>query len=221
MAADLIQDSSIPHTFVHDLESVFWVLIWVVVSYMPTTWDNGEHSSFLKETMCPKVYGTRGGTRKKDFILAKQFPPVRNVDAVTRLLFVLSHLLAPRHYVDLKISLPNYALTTIDVDVTMSQNDDSEKNSKEDPNEEKPNVSPKTEEPSGAEMFPDGLRDHSMIIGLFYGALDDSPWPLNDAADPQPKLPSTEEVRFMRAGSNRSRSQAEKSGVFVLLQSPS
>ncbi len=107
---------------------------------------------------------------------------------------------------DLKISLPNYALTTIDVDVTMSQNDNSEENSKEDPNEEKPNVSPKTEEPSGAEMFPDGLCDHSMIIGLFYGALDDSPWPLNDATDPQPKLPSTEEVRFMRAGSNRSRS---------------
>ena len=122
---------------------------------------------------------------------------------------------------DLKISLSNYTLTTIDVDVMMSQNDDSEENSKEDPNEEKPNVSPKTEEPSGAEMFPGGLRDHSTIIGLFYGALDDSPWPLNDATDPQPKLPSTEEVRFMRAGSNRSRSQAEKSGVFVLPQSPS
>jgi len=95
MAADLIQDSSIPHTFVHDLESVFWVLIWIVVSYMPTTWDDGECSSFLKETMCPKVYGPRGGTRKKDFILAKRFPPVRNIDMVMRLLFVLSDLLAP------------------------------------------------------------------------------------------------------------------------------
>src|SRR6266851_4086010 len=119
---------------------------------MPTTWDDGKRSSFLKETMCPKVYGTRGGTGKKDFILAKWFLPVHNVDTITRLLFVLSHLLAPQHYVDLKISLPNYALTTIDVDVTMSQNDNSEENSKEDPNEEKPNVSPKMEEPSRAEM---------------------------------------------------------------------
>ncbi|KAI9446708.1 hypothetical protein H4582DRAFT_1804459, partial [Lactarius indigo] len=31
MTADLIQESSIPHTFVHDLESTFWVMIWIVI----------------------------------------------------------------------------------------------------------------------------------------------------------------------------------------------
>ncbi|KAI9436787.1 hypothetical protein BJY52DRAFT_1130340, partial [Lactarius psammicola] len=37
MAADLVQRSSIPHTFIHNLESAFWVMLWVVILYMPSS----------------------------------------------------------------------------------------------------------------------------------------------------------------------------------------
>ncbi len=61
MAADLVQRSSIPHTFIHDLESAFWVMLWVVILYMPSSWDIGDRSYFLKETMSPRVYDNSGG----------------------------------------------------------------------------------------------------------------------------------------------------------------
>jgi len=220
MAAELIEDSSIPHTIVHDLESVFWVLIWVVVSYMPTGWDTYECSSFLKETMCPKVYGTKGGTVKRDFILSKRIPPVPHTKLVERLLFMLSKLLAPR-YQQKQISTPNWDVASIDEDVAMNQSYNLE-NSDEDSNEETPNVSPQTEEPSEAPGIPEDLHNHSKTIKYFHQAIVDRGWPnAPDGAQPQTKLLSTEEERDLRTGSIRSKSQAEKKGVFVLPQSPS
>ncbi|KAF8498044.1 hypothetical protein F5888DRAFT_1567446, partial [Russula emetica] len=37
MAAELIECPKIRHTFIHDLESFFWVLMWIVVTQVPTT----------------------------------------------------------------------------------------------------------------------------------------------------------------------------------------
>ncbi|KAI9456112.1 hypothetical protein BJY52DRAFT_1106829, partial [Lactarius psammicola] len=33
MVADLVQQSHTPHTFIHDLESAFWVILWIVFSH--------------------------------------------------------------------------------------------------------------------------------------------------------------------------------------------
>ena len=55
MVADLIQRLNIAHTFVHDLESTFWVLLWVTFAYMPNTWSDVDRSSFLRGTMSPRV----------------------------------------------------------------------------------------------------------------------------------------------------------------------
>ena len=65
MAAELIQHPETPQTFIHDLESAFWVLIWVVVSYMPTNMDAGKCSNFLKDIMSPKVYNKSSSRLKK------------------------------------------------------------------------------------------------------------------------------------------------------------
>jgi hypothetical protein len=199
MAADLTENSSIPHTYVHDLESVFWVLIWVVVSYIPTAWEINERSSFLKETMCPKVYGdSGGGTAKRDFLQGGRAPPVPHAIQIEELLWALSRLLSPRlKKLHAEIIPRNWVLAPM----KRAEGD----------NEEKPNVTP---EPY--EMFPGGLDNHDIIIGLFSGAISQPGWPEGDAAKLQPKLPSTAELRFLRTGSMRSRSQAEKIGVFVL-----
>ena len=68
MAAELIVNPSILHTPEHDLESVFWVLLWLTLLYTKTSWDIRLRSSILTEVMNPKVYPTGGGTPKLHFI---------------------------------------------------------------------------------------------------------------------------------------------------------
>ena len=72
MAADLIDNPTIPQTFIHDLKSTFWVLLWVVLSYMKTNWNDATWSSALKETMSPWIYhssnGATGGRNKINFL---------------------------------------------------------------------------------------------------------------------------------------------------------
>jgi hypothetical protein len=64
MAADLVLKSSIPQTFVHDLESAFWVMIWVALLYLPSNWDTTDRSSFIRGTMNPPVFRGSGGFNK-------------------------------------------------------------------------------------------------------------------------------------------------------------
>ncbi|KAF8484210.1 hypothetical protein F5888DRAFT_1773518, partial [Russula emetica] len=65
MAAELIERPKIRHTFCHrrhDLESFFWVLMWIVVTRVPTTWDESARSIFINGVMNPKVYSNIGST---------------------------------------------------------------------------------------------------------------------------------------------------------------
>jgi Fungal protein kinase len=77
MAAELIENPGIPHTLEHDLESVFWVLLWVTLLYMKTSWP--MVSTTLNDAMNPRVYPSGGGASKLHFIgnpsaLAGLFP---------------------------------------------------------------------------------------------------------------------------------------------------
>jgi len=68
MAADLVENPAIPHTPEHDLESVFWVLLWMTLLYMKTSWSIEIRSSTLNSTMSPDVYQSSGGRGKLDFM---------------------------------------------------------------------------------------------------------------------------------------------------------
>ena len=74
MAAALVENSETPHTLEHDLESAFWVLIWAIVSYMPTSMGEEECSNFLKDTMSPKVYRKHSGADKRKYLIAREVP---------------------------------------------------------------------------------------------------------------------------------------------------
>lgn len=70
MAANLVESSGIKQTFIHDLESFFWVLLWIALNYAKTTWTIEKRSSFLATTFSPDVYllpggGATGGDSKK------------------------------------------------------------------------------------------------------------------------------------------------------------
>jgi hypothetical protein len=60
MAGDLVESPDTAHTVAHDLESFFWVLLWVVMIYVKTNWDAGKRTTFISNTMSPRVFGTSG-----------------------------------------------------------------------------------------------------------------------------------------------------------------
>ena len=60
MAADLVNDFDADQDTTHDLESFFWVLMWVVVKCIQTNWDQLSCSSFIYDTMSLRVYGHIG-----------------------------------------------------------------------------------------------------------------------------------------------------------------
>ena len=105
MAAALIEDPETPHTWEHDLESFFWVLIWAVVSYMPTSLTKEKRSNFLKDTMNPKVYGQCGGGEKRSFLRLKDVPVLEHHLYIHNLLEALIDFFAAQ-YPDKKSSPP-------------------------------------------------------------------------------------------------------------------
>jgi len=68
MAADLVENPAIPHTPKHDLESIFWVLLWMMLLYMKTSWSIEICSSTLNSMMSPDIYQSSGGRGKLDFM---------------------------------------------------------------------------------------------------------------------------------------------------------
>jgi serine/threonine protein kinase len=53
MAADLISDPTISQTFVHDLESAFYVMFWLSLKYLPNSYDPSVHGTVLSTVFNP------------------------------------------------------------------------------------------------------------------------------------------------------------------------
>ena len=68
MSVALVNNSDAPHTFVDDLESVFYVILWLSVMYSPNSLSPAEHMSFIKSVLDPEQFGSMGGTAKADFL---------------------------------------------------------------------------------------------------------------------------------------------------------
>ena len=207
MATELIENPETPHTFVHDLESVFWVLIWVVVSYMRTSMTIEQRSNFLKDIMSPKVYGTRGGSEKRTFIQAREVPQVLGNMNMYFILSLLIQLLAVRYPVFIMAPPQNHDIDSIrgrlqgkNPDIKIVTDDDAS------------NAGDKRQEDDDKK---DDLKDHSMVIAIFEDFLNRDDWAEHDGANLQPKMASQDENRGMLAGSGKSRSAAEENGVFV------
>ena len=198
MAAALVENSETPHTLEHDLESAFWVLIWAVVSYMPTSMGNEERSNFLKDTMSPKVYRKRGGTNKRKYLVAREVPRVESHLYIHHLLQQLILLFAAQYPVEL--AKPP-ASTNIDSII------------KEATGIEAPTKG--NTEDKARDEYLRGNLNHQVILLAFKRFLESPGWPEHDGANAQPKILSQDEKRGMLAGSTQSRSRAEEIGVLV------
>ncbi|KAH9058976.1 hypothetical protein EDB83DRAFT_2520747 [Lactarius deliciosus] len=68
MAADLIENPKINQTFIHNIESAFFVLLWMALHYLHSSWDVDGLSSFVDTVFNPQVYGNMGGLMKLMFM---------------------------------------------------------------------------------------------------------------------------------------------------------
>jgi hypothetical protein len=70
MAADLIERRTTEHGFVHDLESAFYVILWLSVKYLPNTFNYNERGSIINTLFNPPIL-TDGATRVKSWWMAR------------------------------------------------------------------------------------------------------------------------------------------------------
>jgi hypothetical protein len=187
---------------VHDLESAFWVLVWMAVSFMRGNWSTEEVSSFLKETMSPRVYNLSGG-RTKLFFMQIGNPIGYNVldnRPLTMLLEELRSVLSSRHQLPLdEPTCVNALVVRAEIKNTTTI------------------ASAETVRFKNAEREEniDCLTDHCVILGMIKTALNLPDWPSDDAAERQPLLMSDSCWSSARSSSKKALSVARENGVFV------
>ena len=71
MAADLVEDPTICQTFVHDIESTFFLLLWMSIRFVKSSWDEAHCSNFINSIFQPQVFGGSGGSTKVMFMQSK------------------------------------------------------------------------------------------------------------------------------------------------------
>lgn len=99
MAADLVENPNIDQTFIHDIESTFFVLLWMSILYIKSNWDRNRRSSFVSSIFHPRLFGSSGGSTKIMFMCSEQpdILDLHNNTPLTQLLRDLKELLAIRH----------------------------------------------------------------------------------------------------------------------------
>jgi hypothetical protein len=71
MSAALVQDKKAPHTFVDDLESILYVILWIILLYSPSSLDTPSLTAFIQMVLDPAEYEGTGGSCKKDFLIGR------------------------------------------------------------------------------------------------------------------------------------------------------
>jgi hypothetical protein len=71
MAVDLVKDPTICQTFVHNIESMFFLLLWMSIRFIKSSWDKARCSNFINSIFQPQVYGGSGGSTKVMFMQSK------------------------------------------------------------------------------------------------------------------------------------------------------
>lgn len=201
MSADLVESHDIQQTFAHDLESFFWVLLWMVLNYVETSWKGAELSTFLEIHFNPERYeqteggGVVTGTTKRDFLtndnkLTKDDFQIPRNPILVEFLIYLKHTVSSR-----------FDETPLE-ETSKFQRSASSKASYE----------------HKLKQYKERLeymKDHSEMLRLFSIALDPSKerdWPGDDKATPQHRPVSISKARRARYGTKRSRTIQDVGG---------
>lgn len=178
MAADLVEGTNIAHTFVHDLESAFWVILWVSLAYMSNSWSTEDRSSFLTQTMSPRVYNTSGGRNKLFFMTSESMGGFRVIEnpVLTDLLMCLKRILAIRHRQRPSELSSKINLLAILAEIEGKATSELALRSR--------NLI--EQEAKEYDNLMTCLQDHTVILAMIHKALyGNYKWPEDDAATPQ------------------------------------
>ena len=179
MAADLVANPNTHQTFVHDLESFFWVLLWVVVTRVKTSWDDIQLSDIVDRTMSSKVYAGCGTRSKIMFITSNELTTtsfeIPKNPTLRDFLTELKTVLAIRH---------------------------------EDRPQKKPNSFRAAHSDEMFEILMkeynkgmNDLKNHDKILSLFNEALSDiRAWPNRDKSSGQPLVASSSAIFMSHSG---------------------
>jgi len=100
MAADLIGNPTINQTFIHDIESAFFVLLWMATHYVQAELQMDHLSGLVNSVFHPQIFGGSGAPGKIMFMRGEEELDelvFRDNAPLTRLLRTLKGLLAVRH----------------------------------------------------------------------------------------------------------------------------
>jgi hypothetical protein len=70
MAADLIADPKMNHTFVHDLESAYYLVFWLSIRFLPNSWSPEDHVMVMHRLFNPVAFPDKGASSKKDWMVS-------------------------------------------------------------------------------------------------------------------------------------------------------
>src|SRR5229473_4368726 len=209
MARDLIQQFNIRHTFAHDLESFFWVLLWIVLTWVPTYYTDAVRSGFIHGTMSLKVCSGSGGSTKTNFLVSSCMLEERvedfclpNNPSLHALLVEMKHTVT-----DWYLSLPSKKestpkpksvkkINTISITLKRDGITESDESCKA------LHVAMNDFETMNCSMTLELLKDHHVTVKLFGTALL-APWPTNDKAEHKPILLPSSAIEASCSGSKR------------------
>ncbi len=100
MAADLIRNPTINQTFIHDIESAFFVLLWMATHYVQAELQTDHLSGLVNSVFHPQIFRGSRAPGKIMFMHGKEELDelvFRDNAPLTRLLRTLKELLAVRH----------------------------------------------------------------------------------------------------------------------------
>ncbi|KAH9025840.1 hypothetical protein EDB85DRAFT_2149458 [Lactarius pseudohatsudake] len=202
MAADLIENPNINQTFVHDIKSAFFVLLWMALHYLHCSWGVDGLSSFVDTVFNPQVYGNTGGLTKLMFMRGDQeLNKLNFTDNVplAGLLRNLKELLSVRHR-----DRPTYAHKSNIKDV-IHQARGIEPTSKLAAVDDQAFKSVLAD----YEFYMSALDNHTSAILTIKQAIDkENAWPAFEPANRQRLLLSHAVKRGLRSGSKRCREAA-------------
>ncbi len=210
MARDLVQQFNIQHTFAHDLESFFWVLLWIVLTQVPTYYTDAVCSSFIHGMMSPKVCSGSRGSVKMNFLVSSCMLEERvedfclpNNPSLHALLVEMKCTVA-----DWYLSLPSKKestpkpesvkkIDTISIALKRDGITESDKSHKA------LHVAANDFETMNRSMMLGLLKDYHVVVELFGMALL-ALWPTNDKAECKPILLPLSAIEASHSGSKRS-----------------
>jgi hypothetical protein len=207
MAADLVEDPTICQTFVHDIESAFFLLLWMSIRFVKSNWDKARRSNFINSIFQPQVYGGSGGSTKVMFMQSKGLESLEFTTNVplALLLRAWQKMLSFRH-----VKPPAAHAEEFDVRDAIRQGQRAESASKPVATNES-SQKQYQHKLRDHELFISALQNHNAILTVLDTLLRCNGWPDLEPAERQSIILSHVEKQFLRSSSKRCREAAAES----------